>query len=151
MSVSVKDHEYKYTNTSGKTAIFDIAKMTITTSDNTIHLSNCSSTDYICFESKEAKIAVPRHCENSDSFKKYISTGDELEFIGNEGLSGNIFKTFLRTDKFGYAYHFENGLVQLIIIPENVDTRITTDPSSISTYIYRISRLKGPFACKALG
>jgi hypothetical protein len=140
---------FEYVDSSGKIATFNIASMTISYPGETIYLTNCSNPEIICLESKEAKIVVPRHCNTSAAFDDYLSMSDDLEFIGNEGLSGNTFKAFRQTDKFGYAYHFENGIVQLVLIPQHVDKKIARDPMSIPTYTYRISRLKGPFPCRA--
>lgn len=140
---------FEYRDAAGKVAVFDLDKLTIYSDGREVQFSDCSNFESICLESSKAKIVVPRYCNTSDASNDYLSGPSDFDFIGFEGLSGNIFKSFRRTDKFGYAYHFKNGIVQLVMIPDSVDRRITRDRLSIPAYTYRISGLKGPFACEA--
>lgn len=139
----------EYRTTDDKIARLDMAGPTITTDWKTIQFSDCSDSKFICFKSNEAKIVIPRSCSSPNALSDYLSDTSELEFIGFEGLSGNIFKIFSPTNKFAYGYHLENGLVQLIVIPDSENKTITKDRSIVHKYTYRVSSSRGPFACQS--
>lgn len=138
---------FEYRSSAGKVATLDVSTMTLSYESGVIAFSDCSDAEHVCWQSDKAKIVVPRSCSESNSMERYISSSKELEFIGLEGLSGNVFKAFTLTGKFGYAYNLNNGLVQLILIPDSVKKNIIGDRSVMPEYTYRVPAEKAPLAC----
>lgn len=142
------DHVFKYKTVDGRVAVFDISRKTISYDGQEVTFSDCSDDESICLKSDVAKIVVPRHCNSDNSMESYISSSEDLNLLGLEGLSGNVFKVFSKTNKFGYGYNINNGLVQLILVPDNVNKNIIDNRSSIPDYTYRISIKNAPLRCR---
>lgn len=140
---------FAYRSEDGKTAFLDTTNKVIRSPYGTVQLVDCSDADTVCLSSTSARIEVPRSCATSDSGEQYIRSSPTLKFVSLEGLSGNMFKAEAAREKFGYGYHFENGIVQLIILPPDGSLRVSTARHALLPHIYRIVRGKGPFRCKA--
>jgi hypothetical protein len=138
---------YVYRSVDGRVANFDLAKMTISFEEETIQFTDCSSSEEFCLSSYMGKIVVPKKCNPEVNPNPYISSSLDLEFIGLEGLSGNVFKAFKGTGRFGYAYNFDNGIVQMILIPSAAKISIFNDKTSIPQYTYRVAGFRGPLPC----
>ena len=139
---------FMYRSEDGKTAVFDTTKNVIRYPGGVIHLANCSDTETICLVSDFVRIQVPRKCSSTDALQHYIRNSHDLKFVSLEGLSGNVFKAESTHEKFGYGYHFENGVVQLIILPRDGGLRVSTAGQNLRPFVYKIVHGRGPFPCE---
>jgi hypothetical protein len=137
-----------YRNQKGDIARLDISKMSLTYPTGDVRFSDCSTVDEVCWTSDDARIEVPTHCKTEVSIPQYIMSPGRLKFLSLEGLSGNIFKFDSNTNRFGYAYNPDRGLVQLIIIPRSQKLDVSTAGEKIIPYLYRITGASAPFSCK---
>ena len=65
-----------------------------------------------------------------------------------EGLTGNVFKSFTRTQKFAYGYNLSEGIVQLIIIPTMSSKTMVGSRAPIPDFTYRLVGRGGPLPCR---
>jgi hypothetical protein len=137
---------FVYRSEDGTTAYFDTANMVIRSPYGTMPLVACSDADSICLRTTDARIEVPRRCAATSV--EYIGSSPTLKLVSLEGLSGNVFKAEAARETFAYGYHFENGVVQLILLPPDGSLRVSTAGHALRPHIYRIVRGKGPFPCK---
>jgi len=143
------DAEYHFVSEAGAVLVLNTQQKTLTAEDVTLRLVDCSDETRTCLVADGFKIAVPKSCPDLDDRREYISDkyGD-IVFSSLDGLSGNIYKTYLNSNKFSYGYNFDNGVVSLIMLPDRSADGMERSGVSLAYHTYRVANGIGPYACK---